>query len=297
MDSARKSHSHGFTKKFSIKKLERRNFLVSIDGSDTSEYSFDLVSENFLSPLDSLIAMYIYNSQKDSKFNYKNKREIIEPKYKDKIGYIKNSNVNFIEEDRTSSIHPLEQTYAMALNKNINYLVCGFTGMKGPKGDEKELTKGIDFLLKNCRIPFILIKDKTVRKERKDGKYRWLCIVDNKLSNAHTAIEKFLPLIETEKDEVDFMSFLEYEGQKEYSEEIILQDVQDNHIKNYTYEKVIITDESMATLVNKKVNFEQNPYDFIIMLNNITNYSKELANNNDYSIILKSKCNICVLNQ
>lgn len=285
-----------FQKKFSIKNIDRRTFLVSIDGSDTAEYAFDLVQENFLSALDQLYGLYIFNSKKDSKFNYKNKKEIIEPKYQDKIDLLHNQNIRFLTEDRTSQIHPLEQTHEKAKEKDANFLVCGFTGMKGPRGDNMELTKGIDYLLKNCSVPFMLIKDKTVRKERKDGKYRWLIVFDNSLTHPHVALDKFLPLIETEKDELVAMTFLKHEGQKDFVDEEFHQQVKDNNILNYSYEAVVI-DESFSLMINKKVNFDQDHYDFVILLNNRTIYSKELEKSNNFNIISKSKSNICVYNQ
>ena len=295
MDPERK---HSYTKKFSMKSIERRNFTVSIDGSDTSEYAFDLVQENFLTPFDSLYAFYIFNSKKDSKFNYKNKKEIIDGKYKDKISLLNIPSIHFLTEDRTSEIHPLEQTHTFAIRKKSDFLICGFTGMKGPRGDNMELTKGIDYLLKSCQVPFILIKDKTVRKERKDGKYRWLCVIDNGLSNANSAFEKFLPLIETEKDELFTISMLKYEGQKDYNEEVFIETCKDHDIKNYTYENFVIGKNGASSKkINKTINFEENPYDFVILLNNRAVYTNELEKSDNFSIIGNSKCNICVLNQ
>lgn len=81
-----------FNKKFCLANIKRRSFLVSIDGSDTSEYALDLVANNFLASSDTLDALYIYNSKKDSKFNYKNKKEIIIPKYEIKIKSFDNGN-------------------------------------------------------------------------------------------------------------------------------------------------------------------------------------------------------------
>lgn len=287
-----------YSKKFSLKDANYRTFTVSIDGSDTSEFAFDLVEENFLTPLDHVWALYIYNSQKNSKFNYKNKKEIIEPKYTDKIDILKNENIKFLSQDRTSENHPLEQTHELAINKNSNYLVCGFTGMKGPRGDDQELSKGVDYLLRNSKIPFIMIKDKTLRAERKGGIYRWLCIIDNQLSNADSAFNKFLPLIETDKDELVVMSMFNYEGERNHFEDIVKETIKEHNIKNFEYENVIIDkDLTFAKTINKRVNFDQHPFDFVILLNNTAIYQKEMEKNRDLSIILHSKSNICVLNQ
>jgi hypothetical protein len=199
-------------------------------------------------------------------------------------------------DDKSSEIHPLEQTHSLALEKKSNFLICGFTGMKGPRGDNMELTKGIDYLLKNCRVPFILIKDKTIRKERKDEKYRWLCVIDSEIQNTQKAFETFLPLIETEKDEVTVISAIKHEGQFDFNETLFNDIVKENSILNYTYEPVLI-EKSLSLIINKRINFDENPYDFLILLNNRSLYSNELEKNSNFSIIGNSKCNICVLNQ
>jgi hypothetical protein len=285
-----------FLKKFSLNSIIERNFIVSIDGSDTSEYAFDLVQENFLAEKDQLSAFYIFNSQKDSSFNYKNKKEIIMSKYKDKIESLNNPFIEFLTEDKTSAIHPLEQTHTLALKKKSNFLICGFTGMKGPRGDNMELTKGIDYLLRNCTVPFVLIKDKTIRKERKDEKYRWLCVIDTESQNNQKAFQAFLPLIETEKDEVTILCMMKNEYQNDFYEDIFTDICKENNIFNYTYETMLI-EKNIALIINKKINFDENPYDFVILLNNRSHYSSELEKSNNFSILGNSKCNICVFNQ
>ena len=289
-----------FEKRFSLKNIEKRTFTISIDGSDTAEYAFDLCEQNFLTFADHLYAVYIFNSQKDSKFNYKNKKEIIEPKYQDKIESTRNPNIHFFSQDRANmESHPLEQVHGIANSKASHFLICGFTGMKGPRGDNEVLTKGINYLLKEAQLPYILIKDKTEKRDKhKHGNYRWLVVVNNSLSNAHTHFENFLPLIETDKDEVVIVSMHAFEGQKDYTQEVIVQECKDHNIKNFTYETFVIgAEETASKVINKRVNFEQDPFDFVMMLNNKVMFNKELEKNTEFLITLKAKSNICILNQ
>jgi hypothetical protein len=86
------------------------------------------------------------------------------------------------------------------------------------------------------------------------------------------------------------------EYQNNFYKSIFIDICKEINILIYTYETMLI-EKNIALIVNKKINFEENPHDFTILLNNRNLYLSELEKNNNFSILGNSKCNICVFNQ
>ena len=176
-------------------------FCCSVDGSKHSDYAFDLVAENFMFPNSKLLCIYVFYSKLDSVLNYDNKKATVLDKYASKIERFKKQ-AHFITEDRTSKIHALEQACTLAENYSSNYLVCGYQGLKGPRGDNKEQIIGHDLLLATSKTPVMIIKEQTNRELKKNGAFKWLVVLDKQYHYPLKAFNAFLPLVDPEGDQV-----------------------------------------------------------------------------------------------
>jgi len=283
-------------KKFSKSNLKGRVYTICIDGSEHAEGAFNIVKNNFLTKDDSLIAIYIYNSKKDDYYNYRNKKETIIQNYENLISYLDPNKSYFKTEDRVSSIHVLEQVNRIAYEHKADYLFCGFFGMKGPKGDNNELTTGIDYLLRSASEPFIIIKDITERQNKKNSKFNWLFVFNQAYKNSSFILDKFLPLVEIEKDTVNGLSLIPYWITSDNVEKEFKEKMKSNEIQNYSYESKKY-ETNASSIVNKIVNFGDINYDFVVIFNNKQKYQAESNTSDNTQILLKSKANICVLNE
>ena len=118
-------------------------FCCSVDGSIHSDYAFDMITDNFFNSNSKLLCVHVFYSKLDTHFNYNNRKNTILEKYAAKIERFKKQ-THFISEDRVSKIHALEQAVKIAENYSSNYIVCGYQGLKGPRGCNKEQNIGHD---------------------------------------------------------------------------------------------------------------------------------------------------------
>jgi len=81
-------------------------------------------------------------------------------------------------------------------------IILGYFGIKGPKGDNKELTKGLDFLLGNSMKPLMIIQNEVYRNKSKTGGFNWLFVMDRNYGNQNClkVLIKFLPFVDPKVD-------------------------------------------------------------------------------------------------
>lgn len=283
-------------KKYSKSIKGGRTFAICIDGSDHAEGAFNIVRYNFLTKPDFLLCVYIFNSKKDNDFNYKNKKETIINNYQDKLSLIDSKKWQFKFEDRYSAIHPLEQVNKIAYEHKADYLFCGFFGLKGPKGDNNELSKGIDYMLKSASEPFVIIKDITQRENKQNSQFNWLFVMDGSYLKIDLILDKFLPLIDIENDNVHGLGLNPTWNPNDELQNIFDKKINEHEIQKHSFE-TISYDKSSAKIVNRIVNFGEVNYDFVVLFNSRDKYSVEQNSSDNAQILLAAKANICVYNQ
>jgi hypothetical protein len=272
-------------------------FCIDVDGSKHSDFAFEMVTENFLFPYTKLLCIYVYNSKLDSILNYNNKKTTVLEKYASKIEKFKKQS-HFVTEDRVSKTHTLEQAERLAENYNANFLVCGYQGLKGPRGDNKEQEIGTDYLLSASKTPVMIVREETKREKKKDGVFRWLVIMDRQYTYTAKAFSSFIPLIDASKDFVHcFGGYPNSVSGTDVLEDQFKKLCEKNGIKNSTYEPVIYSlKKSLAQLVIETINFGDTIYDFVIIYNNSGKFKADPDSNDASNIIHGTTTNVLFVN-
>lgn len=271
---------------------------IAADGSEHSEFCLRLVTEEFIPQINTkenieagkiakYLAAFIYFSTKDKEFNYKNAKDNVISNYSEMLGYHRKNGV-FYTEDRWSKKHAIHQICIHAALNKSNMLFVGFVGIKGPKGENNELIKGIDYLLGYCTTPVMIIKENVKRSKTKTGGFNWLIVLEKNHVNRIKLLEMFSVLIDKEKDTV--YGYGLYEGfvpsmdtvKSEFEKycEVF-------GIKKIAYDACYYKN-GVADVISERVNFGKERFDFVCFYNNV---SKHLSNpnDNDYSNLVK-KC-------
>lgn len=279
---------------FEIKKNEAL-FCVCVDGAQHSEFAFDITIQDLIGSKDKIFVVHIFNSAMDEYFNFRNRKDTIVEKFTTAVLRIDTSRVLFLKEDRSSKIHPLEQVHRIGINHKCNYLVLGYHGMRLQKGDNKELSKGIDYLLGQARIPTIIIKENKLRKNRPNGKLNWLFVFDRAFINCYSVFEKFLPLINKEKDFVYGYTMLPNWVNFDDVNRNFNLDVENHKIRNFDYE-VVEYAKNPSDMVKEKVNFGDIQFDFMVFYNNPEKHRLAGKDSDIVNLITKCHANLCFMN-
>jgi hypothetical protein len=268
-------------------------FVLSVDGSDHSEYAFDLIVKEFLQG-NKLFLLYVFNEKQDYLYNYKNKKDIVIDHYNTLlINHLKQERSHFLSEERNNtSMHPLEQVNKMCYKLKADFLFCGFSGIKGPRCENKELSKGVDYLLCNSRSPTVIIKES---KLRGTSGYKWLFVFDRAYTNCYSTLNYFMSLIDSSKDEVYGLTLLpayfSYDDVKKDFQEKFQKMAQDRVF--YDCQEYLKT---ASSVVNEKINYGEIQYDFVILYNSPEKHKSDGANSDIVNIIIKANCNVCFIN-
>lgn len=270
-------------------------FCVCVDGAENSEFAFEITIKDLLKESDKLFVVHIFNSKMDEYFNFRNRKDTIVDKYETAVLRIDKSRVLFLQEDRSSKIHPLEQVHRISVNHKCNYLVCGYYGMRLQKGDNKELAKGIDYLLTFSKTPMIIIKENKLRKMRPNGKLNWLFVFDRAFINCYNIFEKFSPLINAEKDFVFGYTMLPDWVNFDDVHRNFNMDIESKKIENFDYE-VVEYKKNPSELVKEKVNFGDIIFDYMVFYNNPEKHKSAGKESDIVNLFTKCHANLCFIN-
>ena len=345
-------------------------FLVSADGSNHSEMAGKLVTKEFINNINNrkeedfinketyditkiitsnlnklsssnsinegriakYLAVYVYFSSKNKDFNYSNSKDTIVSKWCELLGFYKKNGYFYIE-DRWSKIHPIEQEMIQVKLNSANFHVVGYTGLKGPRLDTNELIRGLDLLLSNSSVPFIIVKElyernnnvsifvseevkeSTKSKSKKDVNtnpnsyknkqifnnkskkgFNWLFALDNSNLGRLRMIEKLFPLIDKENDILFGLGL--YETSMPGVDKVKL-DFDDfcikYDLKNVCYDSISYKN-NISDLIIERVNFGEFNFNFVCFYNSIIKYNKERKESDLYNIINKCNSNIVIVN-
>lgn len=282
-------------------------FCLSVDGSEHSEFAFQFLESEVFNFIDGnhvkipnkykLLITHIYNSEMDDIYNYRNKKETIIDKYNTlMMNKFHIERTVFYTEDRDKEcVHALEQVNKVAYKARANFLFCGYYGIKGPRGDNKELSRGVDFLLGNSRIPTVIIKEKASRKIK--GGFKWLFAFDRISSNCFRTFNSFLPLIDFKRDYIYGFTLLPHYVNFDDVKKDFMTKMDEYGVdpERYSYEQVEYS-KSSANLITDKINFGEIIFDFLVYYNNPEKHKSEGPNSEAANIVKRSNCNICFYN-
>lgn len=281
-------------------------FALNVAGSVDSEYAFEIATKRFAPMNDNqkFIFAYIYSSpEQDKTHNYRNKKDIIMASYQNSMRSLDIDRFFFFGEEQNSKnySHTIQQVEKLCDKHAASYMLTGFNSLKGPKGDNKLLEKGLQIMLKSQRTPFIVIKESSFQKPESSLEgLTWLFVFDKINTKCFNSFKKFVPLIDFSKDKVCGYTLIPNSNPFDDIEPLFLKEVSSRNIAKYEYDFQRYNDEAQL-YANKKVNFGLTRYDFVVLYNNIfyTEFSKNIVEKQMISnmhIILGASSNICVMN-
>ena len=269
-----------------------KKYCIAVDGSDYSDWAFHLVSDELYQKGDQIVVVHISNSSKISEIPFAFQPKTIISKYDAKLtGKFPFSAYKIVHQDRDSkSTHALLQVNNIALKEKCTALVIGFHGHNMNK-DQKEISKGISFIISNVKLPTIVVKENITRREKNSG-FTWLASIEEANSRSFKAFEYFSNFINFSCDKV-IGSHINSHG-KQWAEEVqqyFEQACQSIGIPNYSFS---ITPSNQNTDIGSTicnlVNYNENEViDFLIVGHNP---SKSSDKSPLHIVIKTAQCNV-----
>lgn len=291
MEAEKKRQLEEYRRRQFAKNEDHNLYCVCVDGSKHSNYGFELVVHHFLKPEERLLLVHIFNEKLDEQYNYENKKETVLSTFNDKLIPYESQSF-FFSEDRQSEIHVLEQVNKIGSKYRADYLVVGLFGIKGPKADKKELSKGVNYLLGNTKMPVILVQENLEKKYKENKRFNWLFVFDRQYSYCQKIMNTFFPLV-GENDLVSGLTLLPHFIHFDDVEKDFMTETETRGFKNITYEKVQYELNSYAKELTDKVNFGSTNYDFVVFYSNNDKYRVQGEKSDSYYLVSKCKANLC----
>jgi hypothetical protein len=267
------------------------SFCISVDGSEFSDYAFDLVLNELYQKKDKIFIFHIANPTKSSEIPYNFKPDVISSKYDSKLtGKLNKGDFQVIVKDRDEkSAHALQQVYQLATEKNGSILVLGFKGHKATA--DNDLTKGVNFVINNIKLPTIVVKENLQRSKK--GSFNWLCSIEQANSRSFKAMEFSLNYIDKSKDQVIGLHITLYgESHAEEIKTYFENTCQENGVINYNF---ITIDKENSVSIGKAIanyaNFSEIPIDFLVLGHNPNKYEQKDVSP-AFDVINSAQCNI-----
>ncbi len=279
---------------------EKKNYLVSVDGSDNSDWGFDMIFNEIYKKGDYITLIHVANQKKISNIPFKNQPDQIMSKYETKlIGKLPKSDYLLIRRDRDNDkIHALEVVQTVAKTNNVDLLVLGSTGHKGVK-DKKEISSGISYLIEHITIPSILIKENSQRSKKESKGFNWVVCIENHYTRSFKAFELATTLINKETDSIIALHLTNnlVENYKE------TEDAFEKYCTKVgiTKRRFIPTEKKLSVSTGKNicdfVNFGDDYIDFVVIGHNYTKYVNNKGESPTVEIIKYAQANILFSNR
>jgi hypothetical protein len=276
-----------------IFKNEKVLFTLSLDGSQSTSDSFEWINKTRNINDSNLLSVYVFYKKYKDIMNFSNKQENVLAKYS-ALSYNNYDNSKILLVDKEKKNHHLYQVHKIAMENKSKFIVCGYQGLKGPRGDNKQLDTAIDLILGYVRLPIIIIKEGILKQNKKGN--NWLFLFDRQYLGSFKTINYFADLIDKENDSVNALVLMPhwvyYEDVKDQCVDVFNK----KGIFNINYE-VIEYDKNPSKTITDKINFGEINYDFLVFYNNLTKYTSEKELSESYKLLYKTNTNICILNE
>jgi hypothetical protein len=288
-------------------------FTLYVTGSDDTDFCYKLLINNFCNKSEYHKAVFVFivpKFENDKTLNYKNKKDIIINRYSIDMRNLDTDRFFFSTEPSKPQDYPsnLAQYYKHCAKFPFSFSLFGFCGLKGPKGDKKELENNLKFLMKYHKEPFILCKcdlfenkDSEISISKEEIRsYSWLFVFDRINNNCFNCFKSFSKLVDFKKDKVSGLTLLQTHMTEDDIKPKFTEELNQRGIKKFNYDCKTYEKESCA-IVKNMVNFGNENYDFVVIYNsynnsevNKGNYEKQSYSN--YQSLMECLSNICVHN-
>lgn len=291
---------------------EQLTFAISVDGSKHSSHGFELVTKELLNrnrvdksmletvidkqsaPKARLLIIHIFSLELDKTYNYQNKRDTVLYDYSTRLAPYK-EHATFIAENRESKVHALEQVFRIASTNEATFMILGNNGIKGPKGSNEELSKGINYALGAAVMPVMIIKEESIRKDQKSGGFRWCFVMDRQYTNCTKVLRTFSELVNPDKDYVMGISLLPEYVNYDLNKKEFMEEMKMRGVKNFDYECEEYKNQP-GKLVLDKINHQNEGFNFVVIYNNAKKHKDDPSKNENVDILKYCVCNICFVN-
>lgn len=277
-----------------------RTFIVGIDGSEGSHNAFELVVQDLMKPgIDKLFLVHVFNSKKDKDLGLQYQSKTIFHRYSEEVkSYFKEDDYEIIFEDRKENENVFEQINDIAEKNNGSLLVVGFRGYKGTKNRPDELSKSITYLVHKPRIPVLVVKERTARKLRIDGTFKWLLCLESAESKSFKALQSMCRFVDIDNDHVhgltvDIKSTNENFDDKNEVKLSFEEQMKNYEVRNFDF-SVIHREDSKDNIhqliikwIRNHLNEETHWIDFIVLGYNPQKYIFDKAVDNTTVDVLK----------
>lgn len=250
---------------------QKFNIFVAVDGSEQSEYGLDTCIGRH-KPNQFINILHISND--NNKKTEANNTGV--QKYFDKLKInvskkLKEEDYKFIYKEKSEINLPIiEIVHIIAMEENSNLLVVGSKGTHGEK-KTKTLTKGIEYLVKNCKIPTLVMNDYETEIDFSKGK-NWLFAIKNESFRSFRSLEFCFSLINKKKDYVIGLHLKDDKWPVNRIKTTFDRICSKNGIKNYEFVKQEIDiNKTMTKNLLDYLFFSQKNFDIVVLNNNIRN--------------------------
>jgi hypothetical protein len=285
--------------KISSTTLTNNVYCVAVDGSQSSEYAFDLVLNELFQKGDKIYVVHISNPEKLNELPFEYQPDTIISKYDTKLsGKILRSYFEVIHKEREpKNDHALVQVNEIAIAKKSTLLVMGFHGHK-MINNKNELTKGISYIINNIKLPTIVVKEKSQRKKKDNNGFTWMSAIEDNTSRSFKAFQYSLNCVDINRDKVVGAHVKIYDDywarEVKDSFEKICNDRGVLNSKFYVVEKP--ADKEIQDVLSDLVNFNENEtVDFFVLGHNpgkYGNYNIKFKGIPVVEVIRKAQANI-----
>ena len=275
------------------------DIFLQVEGDENSKVAAKMMFTDILPKIKNrkLIASHVFNNSKDELFNWRFKKkyvmETFEELYYKGCLYLK----EFIIENKVFDLNII-QNLKIANEHKCKYYVVGYNALKEQTLHKEEQEKSVDFLIRNCKIPLVLIKDDKYRRGKGIKRFSWFVLFDRKHENCFKAFEAFLPLIDRKNDFIYAFTAIPQDGyhyedtlKKPFYAKMKELGLEENSQFVYTCKDYT---DSCAPDVEKEVNYNTKYYfDFVILYNDSYRYINGV-DKSMFRMLTKLKSNICV---
>lgn len=271
----------------------RKNYLISVDGSDHSNWGFDLIFEEFFKKGDHITLLHVTNPNKSlSDIPFHNQPDQIMSIFETKLlGKLPQEKFLIMKKPRENdNEHALEVVFKTAKIVDTNLIIIGIQGHKGIKKKDY-ISKGIMFMVKYITIPSLVIKEHTQREKKENKGFTWLVCMEDHFTRSFKVFEFVTTLIDKEKDTIiGYNLFLQNED-KELEDNFEKICVKMNIQKRRFLSKQKNPKISIGKSICDVVNFGDDFIDFVSIGHNMSKYD-EVASSPTIEIIKYAQANI-----
>ena len=274
------------------------HIFLAINGSLNNINSYDITVNEILPYIKNreLICCHVYNTFEDQEFNWRFQKNIVVDKY---LFYLQRKCIypnKFYTQDKRY-YHNVQQLNKVATDTNSLYFIIDFNAIKEQNLNPKNLKTGLDFLFSiSNKIPTLLIKEETLRKDKENKKgYTWLFILDKENIDCIKVLEFFMPLINKKKDTVYAYILIPSYYRSDKVSPNYIKLMEKNGMKknrNFFYTVEFYSENYFKTIKEYVNNNDDIYFDNVLFYNNPAKYNK----NDSYRLAVELSANIGFVN-